>query len=466
MIEKTNIHKGWFEPRQPIVTQHGIQDKAPIHHKVAVKKGLEAILRVSTVRENERRTCGYWTHENIMKELKEVIAELGHFPIRTELKEKDRNDLIGAMNKNGGMNKFRTLLDSELHQKPANYWTNENTVKELKEVIAELGHFPIRTELKGTDRNNLVNAIAKNGGWNKLRTVMGYELIKKSKGYWTQENILKELKKTIAELGHFPTFAELKKIDKNDLIGAITANGGMGVFRTALGCELLRKPYGYWTQENILRELKKTIAELGHFPTRTELKEKDRNDLSSTISKYGGIDTFRKKLGYPPSLEEQLDIGTYVKRRGYKSEKEVKKILVQYCKLNGHPEPIYNKKLSIGNVIEFVCGGRVGIDVTNTKLRDGCVIRRKYLEKDYHKYLNKLWIVVLSDVFSTEDYIRFNEESPNNVEVMSVWDLIDTLQVDIDEHSRRKLSALETCTLRTKDDLINSLKNRNLIEYT
>lgn len=73
--------------------------------------------------------------------------------------------------------------------------------------------------------------------------------------------------------------------------------------------------------------------------------------------------------------------------------------------------------------------------------------------------------MVLSDRFTDKDYIKFNEESPDNVEVMSVWDLVDTLQVEVDEHSKRKLEALETCTLRTKNDLINKLKNRTLAEY-
>lgn len=36
--------------------------------------------------------------------------------------------------------------------KPVGYWTFDTTLKELKEVIAELGHFPTQKELIEMDR--------------------------------------------------------------------------------------------------------------------------------------------------------------------------------------------------------------------------------------------------------------------------------------------------------------------------
>ncbi len=44
-IGRVSKGKGWHEEQKPVITKKGIQKKAPIHHKVAVKKSLEKTLR-------------------------------------------------------------------------------------------------------------------------------------------------------------------------------------------------------------------------------------------------------------------------------------------------------------------------------------------------------------------------------------------------------------------------------------
>lgn len=391
---------GWHEQREQVSTPQGIKNKAPEHYRVSVKSGVEGTLRVPMVKREPK-----WTEQTIIAELKTIIAKTGRFPTLEELKTLGRQDLTNAI--------FR-------HSVSINYF----------------------------------------------RKKLGYEPTRKQVGYWTERKIITKLKKITLNIGHFPTSTELITIKQKQsgLRNAISKHGGINYFRAKLEYKLFQKSVGYWTEKTVLKELKQILLEIHHFPTRTELEILNRYDLLNAIFKCGGIDYFRRKLGYKPSLEEFMGSSAYNARKGYKSETEVKKLLLNYCNQRNIVEPIYYKKLSIGNVIEFVCGGRVGIDVTNARTERS--IRRKYLKKNYHKYLDKLWIVVLSNAFTNEDYLRFNEESPKNVEIMSVWDLIDRLQIDIDEHSRRKIEALETCTLRTKDDLINDLKNRTLGEYT
>jgi len=40
------MKKGWFEDKEPVITEQGVEKKAPRHHEVAVKKKLEHTLRV------------------------------------------------------------------------------------------------------------------------------------------------------------------------------------------------------------------------------------------------------------------------------------------------------------------------------------------------------------------------------------------------------------------------------------
>ncbi len=454
---------GWHEGKRQITTPQGIKSKAPEHYRVSVKKGLEGTLRVPMVKREPK-----WTEQTIIAELKTIIAKTGRFPTLEELKTLGRQDLTNAIFRhNVSINYFRKKLGYEPTRKQVGYWTERKIITKLKKITLNIGHFPTSTELITIKQkqSGLRNAISKHGGINYFREKLGYKTLQKSVGYWTEETVLKELKQILLEIHHFPTRTELEILNRYDLLNAISRYGGsINYFREKLRYKPLKVNSGYWTEETVLKELKQILLEIHHFPTRTELEILNRYDLLNAIFKCGEIDYFRRKLGYKPSLEEFMGSSAYNARKGYKSETEVKKLLLNYCNQRNIVEPVYYKKLSIGNVIEFLCGGRVGIDVTNARTERS--IRRKYLKKNYHKYLDKLWIVVLSNAFTNEDYLRFNEESPKNVEIMSVWDLIDRLQIDIDEHSRRKIEALEVCTLRTKDDLINDLKNRSLGEYT
>ncbi len=366
----------------------------------------------------------------------------------------------GVYKRTEEMNEKQRQSHLNIHWK----WNEERVLKELKEITIKLGHFPTQSELRKLRRTDLINITISFGGLNKFRKMFGLEPIHKPKGYWTEERILIELESIIKEIGHFPSSSEIRLMNRDYLIVAICRCGKINKFRKLLQEKIIKVSNGYWTEELICKELKEIINKIGHFPSSTEIRNMDDCGMGRAMVKYGNIDYFRSQLGYPLSLEEFGGMRSYVHIRGYKSEKEVKKLLIKYCKYHDISEPTYNKKLSKGNVIEFVfeagCKQTIGIDVTNTKSRDGRIIKHKYIEKDYHKYLDKLWIVVLSNIFTTEDYIKFNEESPDNVEIMSIWDMVDILQIDIDEYSKYKLQALETCTIRTKNDLINQLKNK------
>jgi hypothetical protein len=64
----------------------------------------------------------------------------------------------------------------------------------------------------------------------------------KGKNYWTFENTLKELKVAIAEMGHWPTVEELINLGKRQVQKAMQKHGGRNVFRHALGLSLRGKP--------------------------------------------------------------------------------------------------------------------------------------------------------------------------------------------------------------------------------
>ena len=454
---------GWFENPDE-------SGKAPEHKKAADRNNMVGVLRRPMVRvKKSKKPNRYWTDEIIIRELEKIRDNIGRFPSEQKLKVIKRNDLLGAINTHGGINKFRKLLGGELTQAPTGYWTDKKILEKLKVIITTTGHFPKQTELIELERHDLLRAIFRHGGSNKFRALLGKEIIKSSTKDWSDEEIIKRLKTIITPTGHLPTQKELSVMGKNDLLWAINKNGGIIKFRKLLGEELLQVPVGYWTDETIIDKLKVIIKVTGHFPTYAELVILKRGDLFGAISTHGGINKFRKLLGYSISLHQQYisKSASYSVQRGKNTEEIIKKILIEWCKQNGYPEPIYNKKFSANSVIEFVCGvGKIiGIDVTNTKTRNGNVISQKYRKKDYHKYVDELWIVVFSNIFTERDYHKFNDESPDNVRVMPIDIFLKELDISTDEHLASKIDAYKNCTFRTKDEFIKRHLNRSIEDY-
>lgn len=358
-------------------------------------------------------------------------------------------------------------LNYKMTRKPFNYWNEETIVKELNSVISQLKHFPTWDELLLMKRYDLARTLSKNGGFTKFRKIMGYDLLQNLHRKWTDEDIIRELKLIIKNDNHFPTDIELRKIKMRNLSNAIAKHGGINKFRKLLGYDLPKRPNGYWTDELIVSELRNIINKCGYFPSQEELMSMDRNDILGAIANNGGFLKFHNLLGYV-SIQEKYksELCSYTHRRGKSSEKIIKQILLDYCSLHSLPKPLFDKKLSKGHVLEFVCNTNktIGIDVTNTE-KHHC-ITNKYKKKSYHKYLDELWIVVFSDKFKDSDYQKWNIESPSNVKVFSIYQFLKELDYSLDESLKQKVDKYCSCTFHSKDELKNNTQQMRLFENT
>ena len=402
----------------------------------------------------------HWDEKTIISTLNSIIDELSHFPTYSELNQIDNGDLVAQIGRNGGITYFRDKLGYKPLQKSNGYWTEENTTHELKLLIDELGKFPSQNKLSELGESSLAVAITKNGGFNYFREKMGSEPLRKSNGYWTEENIISTLNSIIDELGHFPTYSELKKIHNGDLSVAIQKHGGSNYFRDKLGYDIIHKPNGYWTKENTTSELNSIINELNHFPTHSELNKMHNGGLSLAIQKHGGSNYFMEEYGINPSIQEKhrSELASYINKRGYKTEQFVKNIITNWIDIHDKPAFKCNVKLSKGNVIEFVCDldKKIGIDVTNTKASKPATyeqIRKKWRHKDYCLHLDELWIVVFTDVLTTVDYEKLNRRSPDNVKIFSIKRFLKEL--DYSTENMGKIDRLNECTFHNKEDIIN-----------
>ena len=175
-------------------------------------------------------------------------------------------------------------------------WTKNTFCKELKEVAAKLGHFPSSSELLALKKSALIYRMTAFGGAYKLALLLGYKNVDKPRGYWSEERVVCELKKLAARYGRFPTQLEMRR-ESTTLRCRVAKFGGVEKFRRLLGYKKVVGDRDYWTEEVIVLELKKLAAVLGHFPSHSE-RLRTSTTLVARITKFGGIDKFRRLSGY------------------------------------------------------------------------------------------------------------------------------------------------------------------------
>ncbi|MHA1299137.1 MAG: hypothetical protein ACTSO9_06880 [Candidatus Helarchaeota archaeon] len=244
----------------------------------------------------------------------------------------------------------------------------------------------------------------------------------------------------------------------------------------------MKKSPGYWKPwENVKAELDSIIdmevrdnegnllKVKGEFPTNAVLRFLGRYGLSGAIHKYhGGINAVRQKMGF-----DKIDFssrGKYINSRGRKSEVVIISILKEFADIYGLPFKERKKRvIQIGpqQYIEFLCGKDkiIGVDITNTVSYH--VVSDKWKQKKYHKYVDYLWIVVLSTKLGDKKYREWNRESPDNVIVIDARKLEDFLNslsgtghnFIIPPKKKKMIEALAKCTFANKEEV---LKNYNI----
>lgn len=399
-----------------------------------------------------KKLHGYWTKdtdEKCITELQQIVADIGHFPLYEELRPMGKGGLAKAISKSGGINKYRELFGIPFVTSPAGFRTKERCISELEEIIKSIGHFPLQTELKKLDRQDLLGAIDKNGGLNLFRELMSYKTKKVSNGFWTDDKIIVDLQKIMVDIDHFPSQDELAMLGRTDLTNAIQKHGGLNRFRKLMGYEYIKVPKDFWTKERSFDELKRISEIVGHFPSHEEISIHGKRGFGGNIiCKYGGINSMRETMGFPSLNISELH--SYYSRHGKKAETIILEILNEYCLQRNIELPKKNVKLTNGNIIEFVCNAskKVGIDVTITKRK--YEVAKKWFKKDYYKHLDELWIVVINNSFSDEDYIELKNKSPKNVYIYSIEDFCKELQHDLDISMKNKIDKYKKCNFHER----------------
>lgn len=164
--------------------------------------------------QNTIKSNCYWNEDTIKEELSKLLHQLDKMPTQQELLDLKLGGLKDAISRHGGIHYFAELLNTECKRKPEGHWTDETIVAMIKKFIDENDNFPTFNELEKIKQYDLIRAINRNGGLPKFRKLLNCPELCKPHNYYTEELIYNKIKDFANKIGHFPTYNELRREEK------------------------------------------------------------------------------------------------------------------------------------------------------------------------------------------------------------------------------------------------------------
>jgi len=163
-----------------------------------------------------------WSREKIQTEFYSFRNFLGKTPKEKDFKKHKKYGLYKALIRNFGS--YTKSLHHFKMEPNLKSWNRSNIIREFKKVARELGHVPTYRELVKLKRLDLISAIERHYGYK-------YNIVVKKSGFkpnnirWDKTRIKLELTKLSKRIGRTPTERDLKR-NKCDLLGAATRHFG------------------------------------------------------------------------------------------------------------------------------------------------------------------------------------------------------------------------------------------------
>jgi len=328
VIEAAKAYRDIFEiaPSSNILREQGFW---ALDHAVKDNGGYGKLKKEIGIVEKKRPKKSDFTDpkEHVIKVVKDLMAELGHFPTKKEFFERKLWYVLDwAREDFGGMPGLRAAVGAKTKKKGSvdlKIW--ENFQKELISFKEQIGHEPTCTELRVMGRFDLLNGVGHFGGMIKVRKRLGWKILMEEDGELQRlrqwPHLEDELKRIIAKNNNrFPTHTHLCSIKKSRIHRAADAFGGLAACAIIMGY----KP-NYRARETSLRDWKNVKKELegiektlGHPPSSNELETMKRSYLLGAILRHhGGMVETRKKMGWPLLVEREAMPANWIEFERY-----------------------------------------------------------------------------------------------------------------------------------------------------
>ena len=154
-------------------------------------------------------------------------------------------------------------------------WNDRNEILDiLLNIRAEIGIFPSSEILKSVGFGGMVSAIhRRHGGMNSFRKELNELLPSKPYGYYSNIDIVKQyIEVASEELGREPSIIELDQMFPGIKYGIRRYHGGYRMLKDSLGMSQFCAPIGYWDDpKRVKQEIKNILDVIQYFPGYIEI---------------------------------------------------------------------------------------------------------------------------------------------------------------------------------------------------
>jgi hypothetical protein len=243
-----------------------------------------------------------WSKEDVVKRLKKITEQDGDFPTRKRLDQLKESRLTNAIN-----HLKLTYYDLALElgftpkQRPRGYWTEENVLKEIQMISDRIGELPSPVYIKD-NRPDLLRAIYRTRDWRYYKSKLGYSVKEK----WDHEKIIDRFEKIVELLGRTPTTGDLKKHDYN-LLGAIDhSSQSLRDLTIELGYSPSQRAKGFWKIWENVEDIIRPHCKKNTMPPVAVLKKELGSSIGLAVADFGGVVDVAERMGLKVSPESYL----------------------------------------------------------------------------------------------------------------------------------------------------------------
>jgi len=183
----------------------------------------------------------------------------------------------------------------------------------------ERRRMPTQKELEKAKRFDLMGAIRRHGGTHVVGKRCSLDTQRQAKKPWliTRKSDLTILREQVLQIaqelgkdGFVPTYADLIKLKRTDVLNAVRAMGGFHAAAKRLGLKS-RRPRRNWKSAEVVEEEIRNVI-ISHpfrpsltLPSRRQLLQHGRGDLVNAIQLHGGLRYFGERLKIPSTGRRQ-----------------------------------------------------------------------------------------------------------------------------------------------------------------
>lgn len=237
-----------------------------------------------------------WDDERVEAELRKLIDSVGgeRWPTLSEFRAAGKMPLYNAMWQRGGQLEWAPRLGVEqTRTRRSQRWTRERAEREISEVVAQLGRWPLHRELRDLGLGELPDALERcSDGVSAWAARLG--VAAPHPRDWSVQVIAAELHEAVGRHGGWPTREQFSALGLGGLIAHLSATGQLDCWR-----QIVAPAPAAWNEAAIEAALRHRYAHDGRLPTYRQLQARYGSSFVRQLDRTGTLSGWAQRLKLP-----------------------------------------------------------------------------------------------------------------------------------------------------------------------